>query len=124
MIITTPAILNGFRTLLDGTMRLTVDLNELESDKLAQLLSMLNEYGLFSFVNNSTLSDEEKEYLASLDEATKEDDKSKSQSKRLRNVLFLVHKESGGDQSSFEEYYKNETERIINHYKAKLPDGS
>ena len=46
-------------------------------------------------------------------------DEPKTQSQRLRNVLYKVHKEMATDQE-WKEFYKVETEKIIQHYKNKL----
>jgi hypothetical protein len=43
----------------------------------------------------------------------------KSQSKRLRNVLYLVH-ESNNMEEPFDDYYPNMMEKIINHFKNKI----
>ena len=117
MNLTVPAAVTAFRSLMDGTMRLTVDLQELPPDKASQVLSILNKVGFFTFSFNSEFTEEEARFLEQLDKAVSGD---KSQSKRLRSVLFLVHKSNGGDESSFEEFYNKETEKIIEHYKAKL----
>ncbi len=44
-------------------------------------------------------------------------DEPKSQS-TLRNVLFKIWKQT--EKGEFKEFYKHETERIIQHYKNKL----
>ena len=44
--------------------------------------------------------------------------KRKSQSQRLRNVLYKVWQQDG--EGEFKEYYRHQTERIIEHFKNKL----
>ena len=46
-------------------------------------------------------------------------DQPKTQSQRLRNVMYKVYLEQGR-KGDFKEYYKAETEKIIQHYKNKL----
>ncbi len=50
-------------------------------------------------------------------------DKQKSQSKRLRNVLFLIWESdtSPNKLSDFEAFYRTQMDIVINHFKLKLP---
>lgn len=118
-IVTAAANVSSFRSLMDGTMRITVDLQELPAEKTAEVLSILNKFGYFTFSFNREFSDDELLFLSKLDESLSGD---KSQSKRLRNVLFLIHKNiNNGNERDFETFYQAETEKIIQHYKSKLP---
>ena len=50
-------------------------------------------------------------------------DNNKSQSKRIRNVLWRLHEQELGrkpTQEEFKEYYRIKTEQIIEHFKNKL----
>ncbi len=47
-------------------------------------------------------------------------DKPKSKAQRLRGVLFRNHEQNGGDKDNFKDFYDNEYEKIIGHYKGKL----
>lgn len=60
-------------------------------------------------------------YEDSLDipEIKTDDINRKTQSQRLRNVLY-VYWEQVGKKGEFEKFYKRETEKIIDHYKKKL----
>ena len=116
--ITVPSLISGFRTLADGTLRLTVDVNEVPKGKLGELVSLNQKFGFFTFNLTEQFSEDEQKFL---EELTGEMSGEKSQSKRLRNVLFLVYKLLNNEKTEgFEEYYKQETERIIGHYKNKL----
>lgn len=44
----------------------------------------------------------------------------KTPGERLRGLLFLLHKEAGGSDEKFYEYYTVEMEKIINHFKNKI----
>lgn len=51
------------------------------------------------------------------------EDKTKSLSKRLRNIMWLTNSQILGrnpTDKEFREYYKNEYEKLIDHYKNKL----
>lgn len=47
--------------------------------------------------------------------------KPKTHSQRLRAVLFLLYEQDAKGYVTFESYYADLMERIINHYKTKLP---
>lgn len=50
-------------------------------------------------------------------------DEKKSQSKRIRNVLWKIHEQELGHKPSnieFKEFYRIKTEQIIQHFKSKL----
>lgn len=47
-------------------------------------------------------------------------DRDKSPARRLRAVLFLLHKRRMGKPEDFEGMYRTEMEKIIEHYKGKL----
>ena len=48
-------------------------------------------------------------------------DQPKSQSQRLRNVMYVRWQQLGSP-GDFKSYYRTETEKIINHYKSKLDE--
>ena len=50
------------------------------------------------------------------------DIQSKSTSVRLRNVLFVLFKQSDEGHNDFEEYYKSKMEGFITHLKEKIED--
>jgi len=45
----------------------------------------------------------------------------KTQSQRIRSVLYLLHQQDAEGFKSFDEYYKSKTEKYIEHLKSKLP---
>jgi hypothetical protein len=44
----------------------------------------------------------------------------KSQSKRLRDVLYLLYTQDNGGYATFDEYYDYSMEKIIDNYKSLL----
>lgn len=92
-------------------MRLGITTNELSvEDKLI----VAEFYGKFGFVlfksNEFSTADIPKEEA---------EDASKTPSKRLRAVLFILWKQMG-EKGDFEQYYRTQIEKIIDHLKAKL----
>ena len=68
--------------------------------------------------DESGLNKDELEALENLDVDLY--DKPKSKSQRFRNVLFVLHEQNGGSKEDFKDFYDNQWEKIIGHYKDKL----
>lgn len=100
----------------DGSVTVKFSTQELDSSKGGELFQLRGKYckALFSDSNITTL---EAELVDSTQVATTK--KNKTPSQRLRAVLFRCHEQSEL-QIDFDDYYKTEIERIIEHYKNKL----
>ena len=91
---------------------------EKTSGEVMEIDQLLDTFGILYFRGEEQMNKEEIEEL----DAVELDlyDEPKSQSQRLRNVLYKVWKRT--EQGEFKEFYKAETEKIINHYKNKLDE--
>lgn len=87
------------------------------SEDFIQIDQLIGQSGLIYFKPNGTLTDKEKK---AIDSSTIEVE-GKSKSKRLMNVLFVLHKETNQEQP-FEDYYAQQMEQLIQHFKDKIPD--
>ena len=118
MRIITVATLDGYNRKKDKSVSLRFITQEKTSQEIMEIDQLADTYGILYFKGEDQLSKEE---IGELD-AMELDlyDSKKTQSQRIRNVLFKVHEQKGlGD---FRDWYKTETEKIINHYKSKLED--
>tara|TARA_R110000796_G_scaffold218540_1_gene334464 strand:+ start:44 stop:400 length:357 start_codon:yes stop_codon:yes gene_type:complete len=100
----------------DKSVSLTfITQTEQTSEEFMQMDSLLSDSGALFFKSNGNLSKEE---IKALDGVEIENE-GKTKSQRLRNVLFVYHKqlESTVD---FKDFYATEVEKIIEHYKSKL----
>ena len=87
---------------------------EQSSEEFMKIDSLLNDSGVLYFKSNGNLTKEE---VNALDEVEIEVE-GKTKSQRLRNVLYVLNKqENNGD---FKNFYADEMERIIEHFKGKL----
>lgn len=115
--ITLPAILESFRSLKDRTYKITFETSELNPKQLGEIGSALNFPGFLAF-NRDTF---QKAQLDLIKETKVDyDDTNKTPSKRLRGVLFVYFQQEKKGYDSFEDYYRMEMEKIINHFKNKL----
>jgi hypothetical protein len=119
MRILTVGQLDGYQRRKDRSISLRFITQEKTSSEVMEIDQLLDTYGIIYFRGEENLNQEE---IAELD-AIEMDlyDQPKSQSQRLRNVFYKLWKQEGG-KGEFKEYYKAQTERIIEHFKSKLND--
>ena len=113
-----PAQLDRLRTLADKTLKITFETQELNPQDLLGLMENMHQFGYLAF-KKEPFKEDEKEMLQEL--KSDFEFKGKSSSQRLRSVLYVMwqHDPQGFDTSV--KHYESEMERIINHYKSKLP---
>ena len=113
-----PAILEGLNSRKDKTFRLTFGTNEIAPDKISELAS-INQKFCYLAIKEQQFDNAETQLLDSVD-ADLYDDKSKTQSQRIRSVLYVSFQQNSEGYKEFKEYYKSKTEQIIEHFKSKL----
>lgn len=117
MIITAQAYISKIVTMADRVLRLQVDIGkELPSEEEAIIFKLRNQTGYFAF-KSERFEDKEVDLIPDYQPEFKND---KTPSQRLRSVLYILWKEEGAS-NAFEEFYKIQMEKIIDHYKGKLP---
>lgn len=110
-----PAVLEGVSTLKDGGVSMRFHTNELNSDAKALAFDYQGEFGWLLFQQNEH-SDESTKDL----EAVRRDTGGKSPSQRLRSVLYKLYLQRGDSSKTFEQYYAEQMERMINAAKERL----
>jgi len=110
-------ILNGAKRLRDRSVNVTFNLQEISSEDFMEIDQLISQFGAVYFSTKGMITDEEKEAIDSADIELK----GKSQSQRLRNVLYILNKQQNNGQD-FDSFYKEKTEEIIQHFKDKLID--
>ena len=109
---TAPAILIVGAPTKDGGMRLRAETQELTNEQKVNLLEYNNTFGHFYFAPNPI---QERDVPK---EAAKREGRTPSE--LLRGVLYLIHRENGGSETNFYQYYLDEMEKVINAYKQKI----
>ena len=112
------AILEKVETLKDKTAKLSFGTQELTPEKWGMLGGKVQEF-VYLAIKSDPFKAEEAEFIDSL-EAEYEDNR-KSESQRLRAVLYRCWEQEPEDYADFNLYYKFKMEKLINHFKAKLP---
>lgn len=110
--------IENITTRKDKSVKLTLGTPELSPEKAGQLFQLSNAL-VATYLCSKGIDKQEMDLVDKADIEMQ----GKSQSQRLRNVLFLNFKQNAEGFKDFDSYYKNKTEAIIEHYKAKLqPD--
>jgi hypothetical protein len=108
--------LDGYQRRKDRTVSLRFITQEKSSGEIMEIDQLVDTYGIIYFRGQEQLNKDEVDKL----DAVELDlyDQPKSQSQRLRNVLYKIWVED--QDGDFKEFYRKETEKIIQHYKGKL----
>ena len=92
---------------------------EQTSEQLKELDDLRKSDGIIYFCPNSKEVSED--LIKEIDSVEQSKPKSKSKSQRLRNVIYRLHEQSDS-KLTFNEFYNNHMESIIEHFKNKLHD--
>lgn len=111
-----PAIFSGVKSRKDRSYRLEFDTRELAGEDAAILLNMQMDEGWLLFSPTSTV-DQKDIPAGSADSGAG----GKTPSQRLRAVIFILWKQSGG-QGDFEDYYRHKLEMVIDQFKERIED--
>jgi len=114
-----PSILEGYRTLKDKSLKVTFETGELTPEQAAGLNTALGSWGYLAF-KTEEFKTKEKEIIENLESDF--DDGKKSDSQRLRAVLYRLWEKNSEGYEDFNLYKKFKMEKIINHYKKLLDD--
>lgn len=109
------AQVGGIRTLKDGSVSITFETPECSPGKAAELFALRKAIA-YLYVSANQITKEEQKVTDSLDPELN----NKSQSQRIRSVLYLLHQQDNEGYEKFIDYYTAKTERYIEHLKSKL----
>jgi hypothetical protein len=111
-----PATLEGVSLLKDGGVSLRYHTNELPPEEKTVISEYYQKFGWLLFSEQ-----EHSEKELELEEIRK-DIGGKTPSQRLRSVLYILHQQSGRLDLTFEQFYAEKMNRIIDQIKANLAD--
>lgn len=112
-----PTIVTSIRSLKDGSVSVTLETQELTPAKAGELFSFRGKVTMTYLSPKDTITQKELDQVDSIDAEINP----KSQSQRIRAVLYLLYQQNTEGFKSFDEYYKSKTEKFIEHLKSKLP---
>lgn len=113
-----PATFTSFKSMAKGSLRMTFDTQEeVSQEAKTKIIEAHEEFGWVTFLVGEKKI--EIDDVVGLPELPKDDSKKKSNSERLRAILYVYWKQQG-EQGFFEDYYNRYFEKIINSIKEKL----
>jgi hypothetical protein len=113
-----PSFLESFRSLKDKTYKLTFETSELTPEQLSGLAASLQHFGYLAF-NKDEFKHKEIELLTNLKADFEDTGKTKAQ--RLRGVLYRWWELDKQGYEVFDDFYNHHMEKMITHFKTKLP---
>jgi uncharacterized Fe-S cluster-containing protein len=114
-----PAQLDGYSRRKDRTVSLRFISQEKTSSEVMEIDEALHQFGILYFRGEEEMNPDEIEELDNIEIDLY--DEPKTQSQRMRNVLFVLWKQDG-EKGDFKKFYKQKTEEIIQHFKNKIED--
>lgn len=112
-----PAIVSSINSKADRSWKITLSTQELTPLEAAELTTFLQKF-CFVAIKENDFQPNEVAYMEGMN--TDPDLNAKSMSERLRNVLWVYHKQNNKGFEKFKDYYEHEMNSIIDHFKSKL----
>lgn len=113
------ATVENVTTRKDRTIKITIGTQELPPEKMAALFAMQNNIGYVA-IKAEDFGRAELEALEAAKAEVADGDTTKTASRRLRNVLYLLWKDNPEGFKTSELHYASKMEEIITHFKNKL----
>lgn len=110
------AMVESITTRKDKSVKLVFGTQELSPTEAGQLFQYMNQL-VTVYLCPAAIDNREIEQIDKLEPELN----NKTQSQRIRSVLYLLHQQNNEGFKSFDEYYKAKTEMYIDHLKTKLP---
>ena len=99
----------------DHTVKIVLGTQELSPSKAGEIFQLMNKLATCYF-SEKTISTAEINQVDKIDP----DLDGKTQSQRIRNVLYVLWEQKPEGFKDFDSFYRNKTEKIIEHYKNQL----
>ena len=115
-----PATIEGAATRADGTLKITIGVQELSPDQMAGVMLLTRKY-CYVALKPEDFGQAEREALEQL---KADETAGKTASQRLRAVLYRLWQQNPEGFTDFTAFYMAKMERLINWVKAKLDNGS
>lgn len=109
------AIVENITTRKDRSLKVVIGTQEVSPAEAGQLFQYMHQL-VTVYVCPAAIDNRELEQIDRLEPELN----NKTQSQRIRAVLYLLHQQANEGFKTFDEYYKAKTEMYIEHLKSKL----
>lgn len=116
--ITLSAQIENLSSRADKSWKIILGTQELNPNEIGLIGSMHNQI-CFVAINPDPFTSEQKEIIKNTKAELSEN--GKTQSQRLRGILFVNWQNENLGYEQFHDYYISQMDKIINHFKSKLP---
>ena len=110
-----PTLVENISTRKDRTVKIVLGTQELSPAKAGELFNLMNQVAM-TYICPKGVSQSE---IDQVDQASPNME-GKSQSQRIRNVLYKLYEQNNEGFKSFDDYYRSKTDKIIEHLKNKI----
>lgn len=111
------AMIENITTRKDRSVKVTIGTQELSQGKAGELFTLLNNLAVV-YISPKEIDQKEVDQVDRLDPELE----GKTQSQRIRNVLYKLFIQDHEGHKDFDTYYKAKTEMYIEHLKSKIKD--
>jgi hypothetical protein len=112
-----PAMIENITTRKDRTVKITIGTQELSQGNAGEIFTLLNNIAVV-YISPKEIDQKEIDQVDKLDPEFE----GKTQSQRIRSVLFKLFSQDAEGFKDFDAYYKNKTEKYIDHLKNKIQE--
>lgn len=106
------------QTRRDGSMKVVIGTQEISPSKGSELLGLRNKIVAVYIAQKETMSESEMKQVDAIDV----DLGGKTQSQRIRNVLYKLFEQDSEGHKIFDTYYREKTELFISTLKSNIKD--
>lgn len=110
-----PCYVSSIRSLKDRSVTISLTTQEISPANAGEVFRLLNQL-VSAYIKETEINQSEIDQVDKLNP----DLGGKTQSQRIRNVLFKLFEQNNEGHKSFDAYYNHHTEVIINHLKNKI----
>lgn len=110
-----PTYVENISTRKDNSVKITLGTQELSPAKAGELFNLMNKLAM-TYICPKDISQREIDQVEKLDPEFD----GKTQSQRIRNVLYKLFEQDPEGYQHFDNYYKAKTEKYIEHLKARI----
>lgn len=112
-----PTYVENISTRKDNSVKITLGTQELSPAKAGELFNLMNKLAM-TYICPKDISQREIDQVEKLDPEFD----GKTQSQRIRNVLYKLWEQDKEGYQQYDNYYKAKTEMYIEHLKGKIKD--
>lgn len=111
-----PATIENITTRKDHTVKIVLGTQELSPGKAGEVFNLMNKLATVYISEKETIPQRELDQVDQIDPEFG----GKTQSQRIRNVLYILFEKDKEGFKDFDQYYHSKTEKYIEHLKSKI----